>query len=174
MCATWSIQITENGVGMNRTLIRVLLCCAAVSLTGCMAMIFGTADELNKVSVGMTRQEVIQTLGQPKSISAKGDLEYLQYRWVKAVVAADGNFPEDYFVAVKNGRVVSYGKKGDFDSAKTATQHVEIDETIKGGAPQQQSGDVYTDLVKLKALRDAGVITDAEFQAQKTKRLQTQ
>jgi hypothetical protein len=159
---------------MRTAIVRALLCSAAVSLTGCMAMVFGTADQLNKVSVGMTRQEVIQTLGEPKAISAKGDLEYLQYRWVKTVVAADANFPEDYFVAVKNGRVVSYGKKGDFDSAKPATQRVEIDETVKGAAPQQQSGDVYTDLIKLKALKDAGIISDAEFQAQKTKRLQAQ
>ncbi|MFM0718035.1 outer membrane protein assembly factor BamE [Paraburkholderia strydomiana] len=139
-----------------------------------MAMIFGTADQLNKVSVGMTRQEVIQTLGEPKSISAQGDLEYLQYRWVKTVVAADGNFPEDYFVAIKNGRVLSYGKRGDFDSTKLMAQRIQIDEPAKGAAPQQQSGDVYTDLIKLKALKDAGVISDVEFQAQKTKRLQAQ
>lgn len=51
---------------------------------------------------------------------------------------------------------------------------MEIDETIKGGASQRQSSDVYTDLVKLKALKDVGVISDAEFQTQKTKRLQAQ
>lgn len=159
---------------MRRTLITALLCSAAVSLTGCMAMIFGTADQLNKVSVGMTRDEVIHTLGEPKSISASGDLEYLQYRWVKTVIAADGNFPDDYFIAIRNGRVVSYGKKGDFDSARPPTQHLEVNETVKGLEPRQQSGDLYTNLEKLKALKDEGVITDAEFQAQKTKLLRAQ
>lgn len=139
-----------------------------------MAMVFGTADQLNKLSIGMTRQEVIQALGEPKSTSSKGDLEYLQYRWVKTVIAADGNFPEDYFVAVKNGRVLSYGKKGDFDSTKLMAQRVEVNGTANGAAPQQQASDIYTDLIKLKALKDAGVISDTEFQAQKTTRLQAQ
>jgi len=155
-------------------MVSALLCSAAASLVGCMAMIFGTADQLNKVSVGMTRQEVIQTLGEPKSISARGDLEYLQYRWVKTVVAADANFPEDYFVAIKDGRVLSYGKKGDFDSTKLPAQRLEIDQTVKGAAPRQQNGDVYSDLLKLKALKDAGIVSDAEFQAKKKKLLETQ
>ncbi|MEZ2349449.1 SHOCT domain-containing protein [Caballeronia sp. RCC_10] len=159
---------------MRKLHVRTLLCAVALSLTGCMAMVFGTADQLNKLSVGMTRQEVIQTLGEPKSISSTGDLEYFQYRWVKTVIAADGNFPEDYFVAVRNGRVVSYGKKGDFDSTKLTTQRVEISESRQAAVSRQQAPDLYTDLIKLKALKDAGIISDAEFQAQKTKRLQIQ
>lgn len=139
-----------------------------------MAMIFGTADQLNKVSVGMARDEVIHTLGEPKSISASGDLEYLQYRWVKTVIAADGNFPDDYFVAIRDGRVVSYGRKGDFGSASAPTQRVDVNETAKRLGPRQQNGDLYTNLEKLKALKDEGVITDAEFQAQKTKLLRAQ
>ncbi|VXC44924.1 Short C-terminal domain-containing protein [Burkholderia sp. 8Y] len=159
---------------MRKAYVKLLLCVAALSLTGCMAMVFGTADQMNKISVGMTRQEVIQTLGEPKSISSMADLEYLQYRWVKTVIAADGNFPEDYFVAVRNGRVVSFGKKGDFDSTKLTSQRVEITESPRAAVSRQQAPDLYTDLIKLKALKDAGVISDAEFQAQKTKRLQVQ
>lgn len=58
----------------------------AFSLTGCMAMIFGTADQLNKLSIGMPKEEVLKLLGSPKSVSADGGVEYMQYSWVKTLL----------------------------------------------------------------------------------------
>lgn len=143
----------------------------AALLAGCMAMIHGTADQLDKISVGMSRADVVKVLGPPKTVSANGGVEYLQYRWVKTVIATDANWPDDYYVAVKNGKVSAYGRKGDFDSTQTPTQRVEVDKTVRDVSPQNQNKDLYTELKKLKDLKDSGVITDAEFEAQKKKLL---
>ncbi|MBI1772542.1 MAG: SHOCT domain-containing protein [Burkholderiales bacterium] len=54
---------------------------------------------------------------------------------------------------------------------KTANTVIEIrnDNRSKGEAPN--SKDIYSELIKLESLRKQGILTDAEFQAQKTKLL---
>ena len=136
-----------------------------------MAMIHGTADQLDKIYVGMPRADVVKILGPPKSVSANGSVEYLQYLWVRTVIATDANWPDEYYVAIKAGKVSGYGKKGDFDSTKVPTQRVEVDKTVRDVSPQDQNKDLYTELKKLKDLKDSGVITDAEFLSQKKKLL---
>jgi hypothetical protein len=143
-----------------------------IFLTGCMAMIHGTADQLNQISIGMTREDAIKILGAPKSISAKQEVEYLQYQWVKTVIATDANWPDDYFVAIKSGKVAGFGKKGDFDSTATPVQRIAIDQTVRDSSPQSQTKDLYTELKKLKDLKDSGIINESEFEAQKKKLLQ--
>ncbi len=138
-----------------------------LSLTGCMAAVFGTADQLNQLSIGMTKEDVLNKLVQPKTISAKEGIEYLQYKWVKSVIAADGNFPEDYYVAINNGRVISFGRKGDFDSAQAPAQRIKVEQTIH----QDESKDIYIELKKLSDLKESGIITNEEFNVQKNKLL---
>ena len=89
-------------------------------IVGCV----GTSDKLNHVTLGMTKLEVIHAIGTPDSISAKGNTEYLMYLWgsPKELVGE----PREYFVRLKDGRVDSYGKKGDFDSTKEPTVNVNI------------------------------------------------
>ena len=65
----------------------------------------------------------------------------------------------------------SYGRAGDFDSTKTPTVRLESDQTIKHDV--RGGSDLYTELKKLKELKDSGVITENEFQAQKKKLLET-
>jgi len=150
---------------------RLFIVLSAFLIAGCMAMVHGTADQLNKISIGMPKDEVIKVLGPPKSIAANEGIEYMQYRWVKTVIATDANWPDDYFVAIKEGKVSSYGKKGDFDSTKPPTQRIEIDKTVRDVSAQKREKDLYTELKKLKDLKDSGVITEAEFEAQKKKAL---
>lgn len=138
-------------------------------------MVFGTADQLNKISIGMPKQEVLSILGPPKSIAANEGIEYLQYSWVKTVIAADGNFPQDYYVAIRDGKVSNFGRKGDFDTAKNPAQRIEIDQTIHqlpNASPKTK--DLYTELNKLKDLKDSGAITETEFNALKKKVLADQ
>ena len=142
-----------------------------VTLSGCMAAIFGTADQLNQLSVGMSKEDVIKKLGQPKSTAAANGIEYMQYRWVKTVIAADGNFPEDYYVAIKNGQVASFGRKGDFDSTKVPTQRLEIDQTVRQEGATKPTKDLYVELKKLQDLKESGILTEEEFKAQKKKLL---
>ncbi|WP_033157284.1 SHOCT domain-containing protein [Methylomonas sp. WH-1] len=140
-----------------------------------MAMVFGTADQLNQISIGMPKQEVLAILGPPKSISANEGVEYMQYSWVKTVIAADGNFPQDYYVAIRDGKVSNFGRKGDFDTAKNQAQRIEIDQTIHqqpNASPKTK--DLYTEINKLKDLKDSGAITETEFNALKKKLLADQ
>jgi hypothetical protein len=99
-------------------LLLAVVICSAIS--GCT----GTTAKLNHVRLGMTRTEVVQAVGSPDSISAKGDIEYLVYLWgsPKELVGV----PREYFVRLKDGRVDSYGEKGDFDSAKDPTLNVNV------------------------------------------------
>ncbi len=152
---------------------RVVVVFLAALLSGCMAMVHGTSDQMSNISIGMSKAEVIKVLGPPKSVAADQGVEYLQYRWVRTVIATDANWPDDYFVAIKGGRVSSFGRKGDFDSTKTPVQRIEVDQRTRDVSPPKQSKDLYTELTKLKSLKDSGVLSDAEFEAQKKKLLES-
>lgn len=47
-------------------IIKRLALIAVLLLTGCQAVVYGTASDFDKVAIGMTKQQVIQTLGSPR------------------------------------------------------------------------------------------------------------
>jgi hypothetical protein len=106
-----------------RTL-RSTILVGALFLASC-----ATAPKMNSLSVGMTKQQVIAAMGRPESVRADGGVEYLHYKlsesgdWVRGTWGVP---TRDYFVRLKNGVVDSYGKVGDFDSAKDPTVDVNI------------------------------------------------
>lgn len=126
-----------------------------------------TAYKINNVKIGMTKQEVIAVIGKPSSISAKDGTEYLNYRFSETDDHAFMGVTTPYYVRLINSKVDSYGRTGDFDSTQKPTVRVETDENIK----VQDSGDLYTELKKLKELRDEGILTEEEYQTQKKKAL---
>lgn len=81
-------------------IIKRLALIAVLLLTGCQAVVYGTASDFDKVAIGMTKQQVIQTLGSPVSVSADGDKseEYLIYKRMKHAVSA---WPRTYSVTLK-------------------------------------------------------------------------
>lgn len=83
---------------------------AAIFLAGCQAMVYGTASDFEKVSLGMTKEQVIQTLGSPVSVSADGDKgeEYLIYKRMKHAIS---EWPRTYSVTLRDGKVVKYGEQ---------------------------------------------------------------
>lgn len=91
-------------------LIKRLTLIAAMLLTGCQAVVYGTASDFDKVAIGMTKQQVIQALGSPVSVSADGDKteEYLIYKRMKHAVSA---WPRTYSVTLRGGKVVKYGEQ---------------------------------------------------------------
>jgi outer membrane protein assembly factor BamE (lipoprotein component of BamABCDE complex) len=91
-------------------LIKKLAVIAAIFLTGCQAMVYGTASDFEKISLGMTKEQVIQTLGSPVSISANGDKgeEYLIYKRMKHAIS---EWPRTYSVTLRGGKVVKYGEQ---------------------------------------------------------------
>jgi hypothetical protein len=112
----------------------MLFLAIAVILTGCST----PSKNLNKLSVGMTKAEVIQVLGEPESTRASSGVEFLIYslkeRMTKPFetplpfpIAVQGK----YFVKLVQGRVESYGQVGDFDSTKPIETKQQIDLNVK-------------------------------------------
>ena len=74
---------------------------------------------MNSVSVGMTKQQVIEVLGPPVSTSAKQGVEYLNYRFSETSDHAFEGVTTPYFVRIIGGKVDAYGRLGDFDSTRS-------------------------------------------------------
>ena len=87
-----------------------------------------TAYKMNNVSVGMSKREVIDALGSPGSTAAEGNggAEYLTYYLYATGNDAIYKMATPYFVKIVDGRVVSFGRAGDFDSTKDPTYNLNI------------------------------------------------
>jgi len=70
----------------------------------------GPSQRINNLKIGMTKQEVIETIGSPNSTSAIKNVEYLKYRSCTGVFYSD-----EYYVRLLDGKVEAYGQKGDFN-----------------------------------------------------------
>lgn len=123
------------------------------------------SGKINAVQIGMTKQEVINVMGDPVSVSAQSSTEYLNYKLSETDDDAFDGITTPYYVRLINGKVDSFGRFGDFDSTKTPTIRIETDENVK----VQSDGDLYTELRKLKELLDEGILTEEEYEAQKQK-----
>ncbi len=90
--------------------IKKLVVIALIFLVGCQAMVYGTAADFEKISLGMTKEQVIKTLGSPVSVSADGDKgeEYLIYKRMKHAIS---EWPRTYSVTIRDGKVVKYGEQ---------------------------------------------------------------
>ncbi len=88
---------------------RVLLA-LTVALSGCQAVVYGTASDFQKLSLGMTKAQVIEVLGAPVAVSADGDKgeEYLIYKRMKHAIS---EWPRTYSVTLRAGKVVKYGEQ---------------------------------------------------------------
>ena len=69
----------------------------------------GSAKKLNGVRLGMTRNEVIQVMGEPDHISAREKVEYLNYNLISETI-----FSDEYFIRLTDGKVDVFGRRGDF------------------------------------------------------------
>ena len=81
-----------------------ILLLGALLLFGC-----ASSNKMNQLELGMTKAEVIDTIGEPKSASAIEELEYLKYRF-----KSSGWFTDEYYVRLQDGKVDAYGRVGDF------------------------------------------------------------
>ncbi len=87
---------------IKRTIFTLL---GIVLLIGCAA----SPQNMNKLRLGMSKTEVIDTMGNPVSTSARQDVEFMQYRF-----RSDGLFSSDYYVKLQDGKVDAFGRAGDF------------------------------------------------------------
>ena len=94
-----------------------------VLLAGCVAV----TQKMNGLAIGMTKGEVLQVLGSPNDTRATEEIEYLVYMLAIRL----GGPQSEYFVQLKQGRVVSYGKVGDFGSTQDPEATININKTTK-------------------------------------------
>lgn len=168
-------------------------------LAGCMS-----SAELNKLQIGMTKDQVIALLGQPDSTSAQANVEYLTY-YLEANESTYGRYSGEsekaYMVRLVDGKVESFGrflqlfdlynrpvtnaKPGDpnFPSSSYTPYGQPMASPYSQPAPTTQMPvmqrapaptDIATQLEGLKRLKDQGVLTDEEFQRAKEKVLAEQ
>jgi outer membrane protein assembly factor BamE (lipoprotein component of BamABCDE complex) len=136
-----------------------------MTLWGC-----ATAYKMNKVGLGMTKQEVIQAIGKPVSVSAQGNAEFLHYKLSETSDDAFYGWTRPYYVRLVDGKVESYGRMGDFDSTKDPRKIiVEREDKIQADVNMSGSSesDMYSELMKIKQLKDEGLLTEEEFQTEK-------
>jgi hypothetical protein len=100
---------------------QMLIIAILVSLVGC-----ATASRMNRLSVGMTKQEVCSALGNPdSSASPGGGIDILRYE-LTTKERPYGRISREYYVKLVDGKVESFGKMGDFDSTKDPTLNLNI------------------------------------------------
>jgi hypothetical protein len=84
----------------------LLVGCLLIFLFGCAA---GSATRINGLSVGMTKDEVIEVMGEPNYTSAARDVEILSYK-----LKSGAFYTETYSVRLKDGKVDRFGQQGSF------------------------------------------------------------
>lgn len=138
-----------------------------VFVLGLVVLLFGcaTSSKISAVQLGMTKEEVISVMGAPVSVSAKGETEYFNYALSENSDQAFYGITKPYYVRLVDGKVDSFGRTGDFDSTQPTTVRVESDANMKVG----DDADLYTELRKLKQLKDEGILSDTEYEELKQK-----
>ena len=151
---------------MKRTLV-LLLC---LGLYGC-----ATAGRINSISIGMSKGEVIKRMGRPVSTSAIEGKEYLNYQLAETSDNAFYGVTTPYSVCLKDGKVVSYGRHGDFGTTEQPAQVIKIMGDIKSdekiNVKTESNGELEKKLNTLNKLLLDGLITKSEFDEQKKKLL---
>jgi len=140
----------------------ILILVIFLIITGC-----ATSGMINGVQLGMTQAEVTSIMGKPVSVSAQGGSKYLNYKLSETDDDAFMGWTTPYYVRLINGKVESFGRTGDFDSTQKPTIRIEKKDDIT--LDVKSKPDLYSELKKLKELRNEGVLTEEEFQIQKKK-----
>ena len=116
---------------MKQTFIKSAVAAVALAsvvlLAGCAT---NNSSKLNDISVGMTKADVISVMGQPSETRATASVEYLVYRLCvgRNLVASCIDWKQrEFFVQIQQGKVVAYGKVGDFDSTKDPAVDIDLD-----------------------------------------------
>lgn len=143
-------------------------------LAGC-----ATSEILNNVRIGMTKDQVIAMLGKPDSMSAQSNVEYLTYYLLNT--GSDFERDQPYMVRLVDGKVESFGRFRQlydlYSRPVTSAQPGDPNFPQISGlgttvvTPSQPLPDLAGQISRLKALKDQGVLTDAEFQKAKDKLL---
>lgn len=165
---------------MKTKILLPLLLVFGALLVGCT-----TSAVLNNLHIGMDKSQVIALLGTPDSTSAQANVEYLTYYLDVSTNDGPVNRDRAYLVRLVDGKVESYGRfaqlndlylrpvtnalPGSSNFPQSNMLGLGATTTIAPAAPA--APDLASELEKLKALKDQGVLTDQEFQTAKAKLL---
>src|SRR5438105_715089 len=148
---------------MKKVLV-VLLC---LGLAGCATF----SNKMNAINIGMTKDEVIKNLGQPVSTSSEGGTEFLNYSFTEDSAQYWYGLTTPYYVCIREGKVISFGRKGDFGTTAQPKQVIEIKQDLKTEEKVKVQSSNEDDLEgKLKTLNKLladGLITKDEFEVRK-------
>jgi hypothetical protein len=76
-----------------------------------------TAGRINNVSLGMSKSQVIDVMGIPDHTKAIYGQEVLVYNLYDSANDAFAKFGHEYWIVIREGGVVQYGRAGDFNSS---------------------------------------------------------
>lgn len=133
-----------------------------------------TSRKLNKISVGMTKEQAISILGEPVSVASPGpNQEFLNYRFSETDDDALNGRTTPYYVLIENGRVRQYGRHGDFGVTKDPTININTKSDINttsnrsDNSSQTSTERMQKELKALKELFDEGILTKEEYNREK-------
>lgn len=138
---------------MKQLIIASILLLLTVLNVACSSL--PTLKDFNKISVGMTKKQVIEELGEPKTTKALDGREVMVYD------AKDGDEEKPRWVVLEDKEVIFYGRPGEYEgkinrspsgAANTVTVSPNINPVISPifningspastNVPQIQSGD---------------------------------
>jgi hypothetical protein len=111
--------LRERGMTRYRTFATIAVVVAASIVAGCIQLQSGVnAFNTIRLYVGMTRDEVIATMGKPQIREAYGKTEFLIYRTDLPVGTQTVDFTP---VALVNGKVTGWGRKPYDDARRKRT-----------------------------------------------------
>jgi len=122
----------------------------------------------------MTEDEVNSHLGQPTSVAQSGDTKYLEYESYEVDIwYGNRHSYKIFYVRLINGKVDSFGRKGDFNSTKNPTTDINIHQKVENTnssvppAPNHSKTtpfDLEAELSKLNKMKQAGLLSEEEYQ----------
>ena len=85
-----------------RTLASCVLAGGILLVAGC-----ATGEKITRLDAGMSREQVISTLGKPDGFQTLGEYDAIKY--TNRLMSGFSWDRGDYFVILKNGKVIEYG-----------------------------------------------------------------
>ena len=96
-------------------------------MTLCLVFLTSCATRMNLLKNGMTKDEVIQVLGEPyTTTSPGGGVQVLRYAFYSR---GSWTYYEEYFAGIVDGRLAKYGKWGDYNSTKDPTYNLNVNKS---------------------------------------------
>ena len=148
---------------------KALLVVPILMMLGC-----GTPPpSFDRISVGMTKEQVKAVIGKPDAVATQGKTEYWNYKetWGGALIG-EGQLRGWWFVRFIDGKVESFGQRGDFDSTKDPTNKVIIDKTDKITMDSVTKFDLATELAKIDKLKKDGLISAEDYELLKKRAIE--